>query len=124
MKKGVIFSMLLLFMGAGVKAQSVADAQMDERFNDGTWARFQSGGGAERHYLTAFRGYFEADAPAAARQRAAALPGTYKTLFQMMEQEGTDNDGTHRYFDMQGRMLNVKPGKELYIKNGKKFINR
>ena len=35
-----------------------------------------------------------------------------------------DNDGTHRYFDMQGRMLNVKPGKGLYIKNGKKFINR
>ena len=73
---------------------SISDVEADSRSiygmrDDGTWARFQSGGGAERHYLTAFRGYFEADAPAAARQRAAALPGTYKTLFQMMEQEGT-----------------------------------
>ena len=35
-----------------------------------------------------------------------------------------DADGTNRYFDLQGRMLNEKPEKGLYIENGKKVINR
>lgn len=35
-----------------------------------------------------------------------------------------DPDGTNRYFDLQGRMLNEKPEKGLYIENGKKVINR
>ena len=35
-----------------------------------------------------------------------------------------DNDGTHRYFDLQGRQLPGKPnGKAVYIDNGKKVIN-
>jgi hypothetical protein len=32
-------------------------------------------------------------------------------------------DSTSRYFDLQGRMLNGKPDKGLYIKNGRKFVN-
>ena len=141
---------------------SISDVEADSRNiygmrDDGTWARFQSDGGVEKHRLAAFRGYFEFDAPAGARNRAAALPGTYKTLFQMVEQEGTsagenidynntgyegdipytdsdptaiqptivaiDADGTCRYFDLQGRLLDNKPGKGLYIKNGKKIAN-
>jgi hypothetical protein len=35
-----------------------------------------------------------------------------------------DADGTSRYFDMQGRMLNAKPEKGLYIENGKKMLTR
>lgn len=35
-----------------------------------------------------------------------------------------DADGTSRYFDLQGRMLNGQPDKGLYIKDGKKFIIR
>ena len=31
-------------------------------------------------------------------------------------------DGTSRYFDLQGRMLNGKPNKGVYIENGKKVI--
>ena len=31
-------------------------------------------------------------------------------------------DGTSRYFDLQGRMLNGKPDKGLYIENGKTII--
>ena len=31
-------------------------------------------------------------------------------------------DGTSRYFDMQGRMLNGKPDKGLYIEDGRKVI--
>ena len=34
-----------------------------------------------------------------------------------------DADGTSRYFDLQGRMLNGKPVKGVYIKNGRKFVN-
>lgn len=33
-----------------------------------------------------------------------------------------DTDGTRRYFDLQGRQLNVLPGKGVYIENGKKHI--
>lgn len=36
MKKKVLFSMLLLFVGVSMQAQSIASEQMDERFNDGT----------------------------------------------------------------------------------------
>ena len=128
--------------------------------DDGSWARFRPGIDEEQHSLAAFRGYFEANASpdsiAAARMSAAALPGTYKTMFQMSDQQGTstgeksnyDNlgyegnipfnqdatsviqptiraieaDGTSRYFDLQGRMLNGTPVKGLYINNGKKVI--
>jgi hypothetical protein len=32
-------------------------------------------------------------------------------------------DGSHRYFDLQGRQLNSKPATGIYIKNGKKYSN-
>lgn len=35
-----------------------------------------------------------------------------------------DADGTRRYFDLQGRELNGKPDKGIYIENGKKHIAR
>ena len=36
MKKKLFLSMLLLLVGVGMQAQSIASEQMDERFNDGT----------------------------------------------------------------------------------------
>ena len=36
MQKQLLFSMLLLFVGVSMQAQSIATEQMDERFNDGT----------------------------------------------------------------------------------------
>ena len=36
MTKKLLFSMLLLFVGVNIQAQSVANKQMDEKFNDGT----------------------------------------------------------------------------------------
>ena len=36
MKKCILLFMLLLFVGVTMQAQSIADEQMDERFNDGT----------------------------------------------------------------------------------------
>ena len=41
MKRTLLLSMLLLFAGAGMQAQSIANEQMDERFNEGT--RFPRG---------------------------------------------------------------------------------
>lgn len=35
-----------------------------------------------------------------------------------------DNDGTHNYYDLQGRRLNGKPDKGIYIENGKKHLAR
>ena len=140
--------------------RSISDIEADNMNiyglrDDGTWARFHSNGGFEQHRLLAYRGYFEFDTSAG--NRAAALPGTYKTMFQTNGQQGTntgenvsydaldyeatipysdtptdiqptirtiDADGTSRYFDMQGRLLNDKPGKGLYIENGKKKVNR
>lgn len=33
-------------------------------------------------------------------------------------------DGSHRYFDLQGRQLNDKPHTGVYIKNGKKYNDK
>lgn len=33
-----------------------------------------------------------------------------------------DNDGTHRYFDLQGHQLQNRPTKGIYIDNGNKVI--
>jgi len=44
--------------------------------------------------------------------------GKWKANFRAI-----DTDGTSLYFDLQGRMLNGKPVKGLYIMNGKKVIS-
>ena len=149
--------------------RSISDVEADTMNiyglrDDGSWARFHSESGEAKYRIPAFRGYFEANAeatpdePAGARMNAPAAPGTYRTLFQNTDQQGTssgedvsfdnlqfegvipyikettvgiqptivaiDADGTCRYFDLQGRLLNGKPVKGLYIENGKKVINR
>lgn len=35
-----------------------------------------------------------------------------------------DQDGSHRYFDMQGRPISAPVRKGLYIDNGKKYIKK
>ena len=129
--------------------RSISDVEADSRNiygmrDDGSWARFQSEDGTEQHRLAAFRGYFDYDAPSqSAPGRAAALPGTYKTMLEKFNQQGTnagedgsqeemgyegdipfmannpdgieptiltiDPNGTARYFDLQGRMIEGKP---------------
>ena len=85
--------------------QSISDVEADKMNiyglrDDGTWARFQSEEGVEKNRLPAYRGYFELDASneSAASKRAAALPGTYKTMFQTSEQQGTST-GENINFD-------------------------
>ncbi len=125
---------------------------------DGSWARFQSEDGVEQHRLAAYRGYFEGDtsSQSAPGMHAPAQPGTYKTMLEKFNQQGTnagedgnndnmdyegdipftgsspsgiqptiqtiDADGISRYFDLQGRMLNGKPDRGIFIENGKKIV--
>ncbi|MBR5728556.1 MAG: hypothetical protein IKX39_07920 [Muribaculaceae bacterium] len=70
--------------------------------DDGTWARFQSNGSGENSRMFAFRGYFELNAsnepaPAKVRLRSAPLPGTYNTMFQMSDQQGTSTGENVNY---------------------------
>ena len=81
---------------------------------DGSWARFHSEDGVELNSILPFRGYFEASEategddteigqnidvqPSGARVDAPAAPGTYKTLFQNVDQQGTST-GENISFD-------------------------
>ncbi|MBO7119364.1 MAG: hypothetical protein J6W03_03485, partial [Bacteroidaceae bacterium] len=145
--------------------RSISDVEADEKNifcmrEDGSWARFQSEDGTEKFRMKPFRGYLDVDgfgdASSSSRKPAAPLPGTYRTMFQTTDQQGTatgenvsfenldfepiipfidngtgiqptfraiDTDGTNFYFDIQGRMLNGKPAKGVYIENGKKLIS-
>ena len=53
---------------------------------------------------------FEGDIP-------TPIPTAIQPVIQTIE-----NDGTSRYFDLQGRMLNGKPSKGIYIENDKKVL--
>ena len=57
---------------------------------------------------------YEADIPTPSVVPTGILP-TIQTI---------EADGTSRYFDLQGRMLDGKPDKGLYIENGKKFVTK
>lgn len=72
------------------RKENVLDHERRYR-DDGTWARFEPGDESEPFNMSAFRGYFEVedDGSSASRLRAAALPGTYKTLFQSNNRQGT-----------------------------------
>ena len=91
--------------------RSISDVEADTMNiygmrDDGSWARFQSEEGAEQHSLPAFRGYFESDAPfqPAPMKRAPALPGTYKTMLEKFNQQGTNagEDGSKEEMDYEG----------------------
>jgi hypothetical protein len=112
--------------------RSISDVEADTMNiyglrNDGSWARFQSEEGQEQYKLPAFRGYFESyaeatpdepevnpdetidvnpDVPAAARMFAAAKPGTYKTMFQTSDQQGTST-GENVNYDNLGYEGNI-----------------
>lgn len=62
-----------------------------------SWARFHSENGVQQYKLSAFRGYLDLDATAQpAPRRAPAQPGTYKTAFQMNDQQGNNtNENLH-----------------------------
>ena len=80
-------------------------------------------------YVGPFRAYFQAtDGNANTRSLAMMFSGNYNP------DEGSganaiepvvrtiDNDGTEHYFDLNGRLLNDKPQKGIYIQNGKNIL--
>ena len=96
--------------------------------SDGVWYKVPSA--EPRAYVGPFRAYFQAPTPDGARSLAMMLGGSYNPD----ENSGTtavepvvrtiDREGTARYFDLSGRLLQVKPEKGLYILNGKKHFNK
>jgi hypothetical protein len=81
-------------------------------------------------YVAPFRAYFQAPSPDGnASSLATMFGGSYKPS----EGSGSaiqpvirtiDRNGTERYFDMNGRLLNGKPQKGIYIHNGRKYTNK
>ncbi len=45
-------------------------------------------------------------------------------IIGMWEGHSTGEDGTERIYDLSGRPLKSQPSKGVYIKNGKKYVNK
>ena len=114
--------------------------------SDGRWERYYvTKHGPKWCWIETFRGYFQAD--------ESTGNNTYKPVYKQYVQgddeddpiidfpagafdgddiggEGTgimhviEANGEHHYFDLQGRPLNSKPAKGVYIDNGKKIIQK
>ena len=114
--------------------------------SDGRWERYYvTKHGPKWCWIETFRGYFLAD--------ESTGNNTYKPVYKQYVQgddeddpiidfpagafdgddiggEGTgimhviEANGEHHYFDLQGRPLNSKPAKGVYIDNGKKIIQK
>lgn len=115
--------------------------------DDGTFQRYRDDyKGYETRYIPMFRGYFEMIEPTGVNgyiikylhTENGAESGN-ETDFPTDDYEGyadipddetairpviqtIDGDGTSHYYDLQGRPLNGKPNKGVYIQNGKKII--
>ena len=81
-------------------------------------------------YVAPFRAYFQATSPDG---NANSLATMFGGSFNPSEGSGSaiqpivrtiDSNGTERYFDMNGRLLNGKPQKGIYIHNGKKYTDK
>ena len=76
----------------------------------------------EKAYVGPFRAYFQATTNSGARALDMMLEDSEATDIQQIRT--IDADGTEHYYDMNGRLLNGKPQKGMYIYQGKKFINK
>ena len=114
--------------------------------SDGRWERYYvTKHGPKWCWIETFRGYFQAD--------ESTGNNTYKPVYKQYVQGDDEDDpiidfpagafdgdniddettgimhvieanGEHHYFDLQGRPLNSKPAKGVYIDNGKKIIQK
>ena len=114
--------------------------------SDGRWSRyFVTKHGPKWCWIETFRGYFQAN--------ESTGNNTYKSVYKKYVQGEEEDDpiidfpagafdgdniddettgiihviednGEHHYFDLQGRPLNSKPAKGVYIDNGKKIIQK
>ena len=87
--------------------------------SDGKWHKAPQNN--EKAYVGPFRAYFQATS-SNARVLDMVLEDGETTDIQQIRT--IDADGTEHYYDMNGRQLNSKPQKGMYIHNGKKYINK
>jgi hypothetical protein len=87
--------------------------------SDGKWHKAPQNN--EKAYVGPFRAYFQATS-SNARVLDMVLEDGETTDIQQIRT--VDADGTEHYYDMNGRQLNGKPQKGMYIHNGKKYINK
>ena len=91
--------------------------------SDGNWHKVPQN--QPKAYVGAFRCYFKAPSTASARALMMnfgnddQMTGISQTVVRTI-----DNDGTHHYYDLNGRLLPGKPQKGVYIMNGKKYVNK
>ena len=88
--------------------------------SDGKWHKVPQNN--EKAYVGPFRAYFQATTNSGARALDMMLEDSEATDIQQIRT--IDADGTEHYYDMNGRLLNGKPQKGMYIYQGKKFINK
>ena len=88
--------------------------------SDGKWHKVPQNN--EKAYVGPFRAYFQATTNSGARTLDMMLEDSEATDIQQIRT--IDADGTEHYYDMNGRLLNGKPQKGMYIYQGKKFINK
>ena len=87
--------------------------------SDGKWHKVPKN--QPKAYIGPFRAYFQATS-GNARILDMVLEDGEATDIQQIRT--IDADGTEHYYDMNGRQLNGKPQKGMYIHNGKKYINK
>ena len=88
--------------------------------SDGKWHKVPEN--QPEAFVHPFRAYFQATTNSARfldmtfeDEEATAIAPVIQTI---------DADGTEHYYDMNGRQLNGKPQKGIYIHQGKKYMNK
>lgn len=89
--------------------------------SDGKWHKVPQD--QPKAYIGPFRTYFQATIANAARALNMVIDDGEATTIDAVIRT-IDVDGTEHYYDMNGRLLNGKPQKGMYIHNGKKYINK
>ena len=89
--------------------------------SDGKWHKVPQN--QPKAYIGPFRAYFQATTNSGARALNMVIDDGEATTIDAVIRT-IDTDGTEHYYDMNGRQLNGKPQKGMYIHNGKKYINK
>lgn len=89
--------------------------------SDGKWHKVPQN--QPKAYIGPFRAYFQATSNSGARALNMVIDDGEATTIDAVIRT-IDVDGTEHYYDMNGRLLNGKPQKGMYIHNGKKYINK
>ena len=87
---------------------------------DGQWQKVPANNG--NAYIAPFRAYLLENSFSGARSLGMTFEDVDLTGVSTLRL--VDSDGTERYYDLNGRQLDGKPEKGIYIYNGKKYSNK